>query len=561
MLHFAKPSCACARRSPFEPSYTTATFPHACPGQSPTRDHGKLAVQFELPHLDPAAVTQHLVFLRFEPHDSLGSNDDLQIGDEVPCASIVDHVRSLSHPSGEWLPSDDYVLDQASGVAHCTYAPPHPFGWYISCVEPLASATLAAYLFLRTMRAGHAVLRVLGCTKSPVFTIGRHPTPMTSIDTSIATLLTFVSQMPPGRGGALVNRQVQQRLLRPLLQKPEFEAHRALLAEHYLGDDAYVLPITGKESQLLTDTVNAGMSPLEATSVSVVLGLFDPELVKQLQALCLQDTDCLLDKASLVRLYEAWKALLEEYVNQWLRRSTRYTSHEQLVRDIRTVAAIDVSLHTFETFVAQLREYYIAKDQPGPTRESWHLRPPLSPFSGRWLYDVHQERPACTVSILPMTQWFTMAFCFQQHLNDSVLYVRSDLAIHSTIWSTYHLDNCHRVAQVFPNGAATIHEWSASWLHGDYVGTVEHGVVSITFYCWPLRHHQPAYLAHLQITAPSTRRLQYRWRISTCAVVDGADFVTMTAERRHESLRGEEHHLLAVNLLYQLVPPCDTFDI
>ncbi|KDO21935.1 hypothetical protein SPRG_13117 [Saprolegnia parasitica CBS 223.65] len=550
-LQFYMPSCVCPRPTPFEGGYDTPTrlpltlpprpivlpsFPHECPTQTP---RGALAVEFALANVTPDAVAQHVVFLRFEPAAS--EPNALRVGDQVPCACIVDDVQSTTHPTGTWLPSQEYVFDQATGLAHCTYVP-LTRDWSFSWSQAWPAATLTAYLFVRRH---DAVLQVVASARSPAFAI--RPTPPSppaspSIDASLGVILAFVSALPPGVGGAIVSRHVQSQLLHPL-----FARLHMLSTEMYRDDHARILP-------LAVDRLSVPVTTLEATCLGVATSLFDPSLVQQLQALCLDDADCLLDKDRLTTLFQAWKTLLAAYIDQWLQRYSRYDSHTQLVLDVKAVAP---HLHStpslFEPFVAQLRELYMAKAQP---QEAWPLHQPLSPFDGRWLCAIlPPHHPGVPAPVLPLLQWVTMAYCFRMHLDvHNVLHVRSDLAIHSTIWSTYILDDRLHVARVFPNGANTLREWSASWLHGDYTGHVRSpGVICLTFYAWPLQDASTAYIARVQMTATTPTRLQFQWSLASSSVTPDADFVTMTTEERQACLRETETPLMALDLTYHRV--------
>ncbi|EQC26041.1 hypothetical protein SDRG_16107 [Saprolegnia diclina VS20] len=558
-LQFYMPSCVCPRATPFEGGYDTPTrlplslpprpivlpsFPHQCPTQTP---RGALAVEFALANVTPADVAQHVVFLRFEPAET--ELNALQIGDQVPCACIVDDVQSTSHPTGTWLPSQEYIFDQATGLAHCTYVPLTQ-DWSFSWSQVWPAATLTAYLFVRCQQGPDTVLQVVASARSPAFAIRQMPRPpsppaSTSFDVSLGIILAFVSALPPGVGGAIASRHVQSRLLKPLFARLHMP-----LTEAYLTEHARILPLAVDRASLLVTT-------LEATCLGVATSLLDPNLVQQLQALCLYDADCLLDRDRLTTLYEAWKRLVAAYIDQWLQTSSRYDSYTQLVRDVVSIAPhlqSTPSPSLFEPFVAQLRELYMAKAQP---QEVWPLHQQLSPFDGRWLCAIlPPHHPGVPAPVLPMLQWVTMAYCFRQYLDaHNVLHVRSDLAIHSTIWSTYTLDDRLRVARVFPNGANTLREWSASWLHGDYIGRVRSpGVICLTFYAWPLQQSSTAYIARVQMTATTPTRLQFEWSLTSTTVTLGADYVTMTAEKRQSCLSETETPLMALDLTYHRVP-------
>ncbi|OQR80953.1 hypothetical protein THRCLA_11906 [Thraustotheca clavata] len=474
---------------------------------------------------------------------------------------------------GEWLPSQDYVFDPATRIAQCTCRPIHSQGWNYPWIHASTPATLTAYLFLRFMRDQHALLRVVGTKQSPSFVLSQdtfaiergfyeqYPSPphrsptSNTIDASIMMLYNFVSQLPlrvVQKEASRINRHVQQALLRPLLTK--LRVHPTML-DRYLATSNLIVPNVFQDTEDLKPP--SPTNDLETISINVLLELFQPQLLKKMQAHYVHQTDAILQKSSLISLYEAWKELLQTHINQYLTQTTRFTNHNQFIQELCKIIPLQTPPNPFEAFVAQLRECYIAKEQPQRVDPKVFVSTPQQPpFNGRWLYEIPAEQPVLSnaISMVTMLRWVTMAYSFRQYLDQNTLCVRSDLAMHPTIWSTFYLDNEYRVARVFPNGETTMREWSSQWLHGDYIGAIEDGAIALTFYSWPMESSNLAYLIRLRIIPLSTTKLLYQWRLSTCAVAEGGDYCTMSATMRQQSLRGKEKILMSIDMNYLRLP-------
>ncbi|KAF0720595.1 Aste57867_188 [Aphanomyces stellatus] len=145
----------------------------------------------------------------------------------------------------------------------------------------------------------------------------------------------------------------------------------------------------------------------------------------------------------------------------------------------------DVSTPGFDYFVAQLREVFMAEDMSTtPSAIS------MIGHSGRWMYDKtisvvynHSMSPSLDLSLATLLRCITMGYSVQMYHNNNILRIKSDLQVFSTIWSEFILDGRPRVFRVFPNGESSLTRL-AGLQHGDYIGQIRDGAVSLDFLSW-----------------------------------------------------------------------------
>ncbi|KAF0715858.1 Aste57867_3137 [Aphanomyces stellatus] len=209
---------------------------------------------------------------------------------------------------------------------------------------------------------------------------------------------------------------------------------------------------------------------------------------------------------------------------------------------------------SFEAFVAQLREIYLAAENP----LSKTLKPrsaPSSAFDGTWCYNPCASKFDSDIlapSTLNVFRCLTMGLCCQLAATSDGLFVRSQLALFSTIASAFVLDGRARVLRVFPNGESTM-TTCAELLYGDYVGSIQSpACIRLDLYCWPVEVHyqtsyrvqtRPCYVIQLVLqahTSTDNDRLQCHYVVHVCDDVTLHNIRNMPTSDRIELVQRQE---------------------
>ncbi|CAK4552311.1 unnamed protein product [Aphanomyces euteiches] len=544
-------------------------FPHCCPHHAVDKFCGaSISVKFYVPPARRHELDHIVVFLRLEPSDG---SIRLRHGDVMRCDAMVDDVRSLHHPTGSWIPSQEYVLEEATGMATCECNQHNRLGWYLAPQVAASTAlSLVAYVFYRDFDHDEPVLIVLDDVSSSPFNVGAPHSPPndenrppnrekqlaklalpstpppgdfdTSIEFSLGVVAAFLDRMPRARAQLCVLETCARdtMLLPPVVSRAEAYAFK--FPPIFATFDA-------------ASSSPSSLDPWIALATGVLACLFERPHNQALMTLCANDASSLLEKSRLRHLYTMWQDAMAAHVNGWLERQQHaglgVRTHVALAQTLASsmnvrVQAENAIQNAFEWFVAQLRECFMAQqNHPLPQRIDRGFHSHV--FNGRWRY-VPDESSYFRASRLdnfaieaPL-RWITMAYSFHQRWDGHALHIRSELATHSTDWTELILDNETRVCRVFPNGEPTMRDWASMWMLGDYIGSVaatdSAGVATnleVTFFSWPLPHRPPlAYVLQVRCHAPSSpHTLIQSWTVSTCAVPRQVDVWGLSASERH----------------------------
>ncbi|ETV95119.1 hypothetical protein H310_11394 [Aphanomyces invadans] len=251
----------------------------------------------------------------------------------------------------------------------------------------------------------------------------------------------------------------------------------------------------------------------------------------------------ILDQSNLSRAYEQWLAQVYHQVCRITHESHATSSvyfeslgsnEETHASESSRIGASYARSKGFEAFVAQLREVYLAQNYSRPSKTF------SSALNGTWRLDIPSLRIVSSElapSILSVVRCLSMGLGFHVVLSSTSLFVRSELALFTTIWSEFILDNTPRILRVFPNGESTM-SMCADLLYGDYVGshTPHNAGVRLDLYCWPLHDnpHRSCYAIRMLFQPTAGHDLHGQVDVQVAHNVRNQNTWNMTAAERME---------------------------
>ncbi|KAF0715857.1 hypothetical protein As57867_003127, partial [Aphanomyces stellatus] len=293
--------------------------------------------------------------------------------------------------------------------------------------------------------------------------------------------------------------------------------------------------------------------PLEGSCVDILLALLRDR--EESDSFLRRRAGSILDQHKLCTLYEEWVGRVYEkahaalmaqhttpsaYFNSLLLACRQFGNPAPAKESKGSETVKQTTSASFEAFVAQLREIYLAAENP-PSKPLKPRSAPVSAFDGTWCYDPDPlqllDALVSAASLLTVFRAITMGLCCQLATTSDGLIIRSEVALFSTIASEFVLDGRARVLRVFPNGESTMTE-CAGLMYGDYVGSLQSPTcIRLDLYCWPVESHatrpRPCYAIQLILQAtPTNGRVECHCHVYVCDDTAEGDAWNMAAGDR-----------------------------
>ncbi|ETV95122.1 hypothetical protein, variant 2 [Aphanomyces invadans] len=495
----------------------------------------------------------------------------------IVCGDLMDEhaieiaLRTETNPRGEWIPTqvvaveDDHVVYEYNAEAESGWN----YRWLggSSTQQRRCWHCIKAYVLTRVQRAtGPSHLRVIAIVQSPPFVVMSYrrackscqkkstADPVLSATSREACECEGMYRLSDSHLDEIISTGATRMTILPDLDaaSPRVatmgDASDPAVMERHLG--LLYAALTNCTINVTTDAalIQFGLQRCRACGISNAQSLPQPPDMNTRILLALlrgratseeflrRHAHSILDQDELFRLYEQWIA--QVYANVCAVVADTQTSVADFFESLAAAAAAaptpshaspeaaaTISSNGFEAFVAQLREVYLALDYAAPK--------PLSPSA---------ELDGWTASLLTVARSLSMGLGLSIVLSSTSLFVRSELALFSTIWSEFILDNTARVLQVFPNGESTM-STCADLMYGDYVGSrPQTNQVRLDLFCWPLEHtkHRTCYGIRLVFQAEASSRLHGQVEVQVAHNVVEQNTWNMTAAQRMDVLHRYE---------------------
>ncbi|KDO25653.1 hypothetical protein SPRG_08952 [Saprolegnia parasitica CBS 223.65] len=604
-ISFMKDDCTCNAATLFSLKYLRThragsvkyirCFPHCCPEHSFT-NFCTTSLGIRVSNVAHEALDD-VAFLRFHTTtDAL-----LQPGHEIAQRAVLDDVRSLANPKGDWIPSHMGQYNAQNKELSFRFNHNNSVGWHYGWMGTSTKAhrTCTHYLVAYILRPTSAsVFRVLAVQPSPPFIAkpasgdsdachcegefnvsegllpetpalrrsalnaplpssslslasaasGTVYTPRISLaECQLAILLFFVQEIPASvfLTEARVRNVITSRLFRPLLAR--FQAttaeHPPLMASRVARRPmSHVEPIQILCIEILSSVVDffLDVNPrLFSTYVSV-----------------------LFNRDQLYEAYALWLAEIHGVVVSHLGRHSETNLTQLVARIVQVSSQIDelrpvqtklAQLHKmdaqaspgFDYFVAQLREVFLATAPTPP-------RPATSVFTRHWTYRqtvAHTYAPDVDdPALLSLVRAALIGFAFDACLDETTFTVQSALAVYETIPAVFELDGVGHVFRVLPHGESSLCQ-VAGLSHGDYVGDVDGDTIRLQLYSWPLGDDRTAHIVRVTLVADD-EALDATIAVSRAALAQPMDISTSTAAARIDAFVAQETPVVSYHVVY-----------
>ncbi|KAH9120816.1 hypothetical protein AeMF1_007178 [Aphanomyces euteiches] len=582
-VDFTKRFCSCAgplfSKKYLRPHRTNGSkvlrcFPHCCPEHTESPFCASSLAVSVTGSLE--LIEKCRVFLRFEASYEPG----VVCGGFVDALAIEQSLRSESNPRGEWIPTQPVAVENDQVIFE--FRAQADGGWNYRWLGGSSTQQrrcwhyIKAYVCYPFNRPGR--LRVIAVVRSPPFVVMSYrrackscqkksnAEPILSATHREACECEGMYRLTDSALDDIISSGTTERIILPDLgstihtiqdRNPrEKEYHLAALymtlkfaaispaVAEELSIVANKLTGTGNKEIWLPIATASSSSPHEMQCLDIFLALFRSR--NSLDVLLTKNAQAILDQNRLHEVYEEWLSVAYDTIVYSALRAKDSAPESYFTALLHAHRAVNPTLFTdnqvvsvgFEAFVAQLREIYLALSYRPPEIPS-----PDSTLDGLWIcaLDACQvELCSLSPSLLTVLRGLSMGMRFHLRLSSkSSLFIRSDIALFSTIWSEFILDGAPRVLRVFPNGESTMTACGGH-MYGDYVGLNQYpGPVQICLYCWPTEHEknrtcyilqvvfQPVkhtmLVCHVQVATSRSLIEQHAWNMSAAERIASFD--------------------------------------
>ncbi|ETV63626.1 hypothetical protein H257_19444, partial [Aphanomyces astaci] len=540
-------------------------FPHCCP------EHTESPFCASSLGVDVAGsvkfLQQAIVLLHFEA----SYEPAIVCGDLLDAHHIESSLRTDSNPRGEWIPTDAVAIHDDH--VEFEYNVDAEKGWNYrwlggsSTQQRRCWHCIKAYVLVQVEGPERSrKLQVVAIAQSPPFVVmsyrrackscqkksradpvlsttsreaceceGIYRLGDTHLDEIISTGATHVAILPQWQAAASSRNK-------PTTE--DMERHLGLLYGVLTSTPAAIALDSALFQQtlgLLCDdgkaTPNQPTSQTNTPTTSVLLALLRGRAASDL--FLRRHAAVILDQHDLFRLYERWLGQLYDIVDAAVR-----PTHDTAAVYFESLAAISTASTTssptgFEAFVAQLREVYLALEYTPPRMD---LSSSSLAWDGTWRFHspaFQVDSSGLMTSVLTVVRSLSMGLGFHLVLSPPSLFVRSELALFSTIWSEFVLDGKPRVLRVFPNGESTMSN-AGGLMYGDYMGfTIDaNRTLCVDVVCWPVQGGTAScYVIRLVLRRSLPHFLQISATVQVTHKVTDQITWNMTAAERMDVLR------------------------